>query len=285
MPSRSDVARTRDEQVRRRRSRKQVDGLIIDAARAVFAEKGYSGTTMREIADGAGVYEPMVYRRFQSKADLFEAAVLAPFNEVISSYLATWEAQADAPGSVEDLVRAFVEPLYTLLSDHRDLALALVASRDFRPEAGHHNDDSAPPMLASLLDRMEPQLEIEAVRRPLRVDSPATVHVTVAMILGMALLDERALTSRDGRLSRRRLVEEMVNMILYGVLPRDGSRDESTGPGAASAGPTAEITLVLLDRVADLERRAIRAELEAEQLAGQRASPRREGKRVTPGVR
>ncbi len=44
---------------------------ILDAALAVFAEKGYDGGTMRDIAARVGVTEPALYRHFASKEDLF----------------------------------------------------------------------------------------------------------------------------------------------------------------------------------------------------------------------
>jgi len=46
-------------------------GEILDAALAVFAEKGYAGGTMRDIATRVGVTEPALYRHFASKQDLF----------------------------------------------------------------------------------------------------------------------------------------------------------------------------------------------------------------------
>ena len=46
-------------------------GEILDAALAVFAEKGYEGGTMRDIATRVGVTEPALYRYFSGKQELF----------------------------------------------------------------------------------------------------------------------------------------------------------------------------------------------------------------------
>jgi AcrR family transcriptional regulator len=48
---------------------------ILSAARAMFAARGYEGTTIRAVAARAGVDASMVMRYFQSKAGLFTAAV------------------------------------------------------------------------------------------------------------------------------------------------------------------------------------------------------------------
>lgn len=47
---------------------------ITDAARALFAEHGYEGTTVRMVAAGAGITQGLVTRYFGSKEGLFLAA-------------------------------------------------------------------------------------------------------------------------------------------------------------------------------------------------------------------
>lgn len=48
---------------------------LLDTAVALFAEKGYGGATTAELAKAAGVTEPIIYRHFSSKKDLFIAAI------------------------------------------------------------------------------------------------------------------------------------------------------------------------------------------------------------------
>ena len=44
---------------------------ILNAAMMLFAEKGFSGTTTRQIAQQAGVNEVTLFRHFRSKTELF----------------------------------------------------------------------------------------------------------------------------------------------------------------------------------------------------------------------
>jgi AcrR family transcriptional regulator len=44
--------------------------LLEDAASMVFAERGYAGTSLDEVAARAGVTKPIVYRHFGSKKEL-----------------------------------------------------------------------------------------------------------------------------------------------------------------------------------------------------------------------
>jgi AcrR family transcriptional regulator len=47
---------------------------ILQAARAAFAERGFAGATLRDIAERAGVTHGLVIRHFESKESLFLAA-------------------------------------------------------------------------------------------------------------------------------------------------------------------------------------------------------------------
>ena len=48
---------------------------LVDTALGVFAEGSYRGTTTAEIAREAGVSEPILYRHFASKRDLYLACI------------------------------------------------------------------------------------------------------------------------------------------------------------------------------------------------------------------
>ena len=46
---------------------------LVDAARALFAERGYASTSIDDVADAARVTKGAVYHHFKGKTDLFEA--------------------------------------------------------------------------------------------------------------------------------------------------------------------------------------------------------------------
>jgi AcrR family transcriptional regulator len=54
---------------------------IIQAVRRVFAEKGFHGTTTRELAEEAGVSEALLFKHFPNKEALFSAMQLSCCNE------------------------------------------------------------------------------------------------------------------------------------------------------------------------------------------------------------
>src|SRR5436190_11731667 len=48
---------------------------IVEAAIRLFAEKGFRGTTTRELAAAVGVTEPVLYEHFRTKSDLYSAII------------------------------------------------------------------------------------------------------------------------------------------------------------------------------------------------------------------
>lgn len=244
-------------EVRTRRSPQELERLILDAARDLFAAQGYAGTTTREIAARAGVHEPLLYRRYGSKAGLYRAAVMVPFNEVISSYLHTWRGQLEQPAPLRELVVEFVNPLYALLREHSDLAIAMVQGRELLA------DDAWPSELGRILQQLVPQLEIEGERRDLQVDPATTNIVVLGMVLGLALLDPVLPTSAV-HTTPDKVRDAMVELILHGVSPPVA---DTVPPLPDDASASTRMLLELHERVVAAERRAARAEYALAQCA------------------
>jgi AcrR family transcriptional regulator len=60
----------------RRPAGEDTRGLITEAARSEFADKGYEGTSLRAVARVAGVDPALVHHYFDGKADLFAQSVV-----------------------------------------------------------------------------------------------------------------------------------------------------------------------------------------------------------------
>ena len=58
-----------------RMSAEQRKAAIVEAAVRLFAEKGFRGTTTRELAAAVGVSEPVLYQHFTTKRDLYTAMI------------------------------------------------------------------------------------------------------------------------------------------------------------------------------------------------------------------
>lgn len=83
------------------------DARLLDAARAVFLDRGYAGASMDRIAHSAGLTKGALYARFPSKDALF----LALLSDHLGSRAAEIRAVAAArpEASFADLARALAE--------------------------------------------------------------------------------------------------------------------------------------------------------------------------------
>ena len=68
-----------------------IDEAILDAAREVIAERGYTGASMREIARTAGVGKDTLYRRWDSK----QALVIQLLTTMADEHVPYREAEGD----------------------------------------------------------------------------------------------------------------------------------------------------------------------------------------------
>jgi TetR/AcrR family transcriptional regulator len=91
--------------------------LLIKVATSLFAEKGYAGTSVREIVERAGVTKPVLYYYFKNKEGIFLAALDQAYLE-LEALLAQ---QLENQESFHDRIVAFSRQLYDLGMAHQDL--------------------------------------------------------------------------------------------------------------------------------------------------------------------
>ncbi len=78
---------------------------LLETAAELFAEHGYARATTSQLAKAAGVTEPIIYRHFGSKRDLFIALVRQTSQETI----AFWEEQLARAETAADRLSTLVD--------------------------------------------------------------------------------------------------------------------------------------------------------------------------------
>src|SRR5262249_53650492 len=119
---------------------------ILDAALTLFAERGFFGTSIRDIAGAVGVSESAIYNYFPGKTELFEAlfaAEQASVMKVLSilkseplddaraalTSLALWVVQQSTEPRQQQLFRMFLSDGVRLARDGRIHLLASISHR------------------------------------------------------------------------------------------------------------------------------------------------------------
>lgn len=81
---------------------------LIETAIRLFTEGSYHGTTTAEIARAAGVSEPILYRHFASKRDLYLAALEHVWTKTREAWKRALDEAADACAAVEAIGKGHV---------------------------------------------------------------------------------------------------------------------------------------------------------------------------------
>jgi TetR/AcrR family transcriptional regulator, cholesterol catabolism regulator len=101
------------------RSQRRADMVAIAAE--LFAQKGYRATTVREIADAAGILSGSLYHHFDSKESIGDEILSGFINEVLANYRTAVATALDPRAALEQIVRTTSRTL----SQHR-AALAIL---------------------------------------------------------------------------------------------------------------------------------------------------------------
>ena len=95
----------KDLRLERKRRRWEANKLfILKAAENIFAQKGYSLTTMDDIAAEAQFSKATIYRYFQSKSELFFEIILNSFDEVAQKLRKIKQKEESSVQKVKDII-------------------------------------------------------------------------------------------------------------------------------------------------------------------------------------
>jgi AcrR family transcriptional regulator len=198
--------------------------LLLEAAREIFSEQGYTRASTRAIAERAGIAEALLFRNFGSKAALFSEVALGPFKDFVEQWK-NIHPGPDEARSERELAVDLISHAYALFSENRGLIVTYIATSVFEPEVTRLE---ASPMFLEAIDTLARWAESEFVEP--RGLGPMNVLVAnravIGMVMSMALFDDWLLQGEGVRPSQREIIEEMTELILHG-LDRAGRRPES----------------------------------------------------------
>lgn len=184
------------------------DDEVLRAARDVFRERGHTATT-REISKAVGISEAVIYQRFNSKDELFFAAMCPNALDV-----AELLGPIDPPDDAREYLRIVVVRLGKHFADVIPLALHVMTHPSFSV--------SMLPRVQAALSELKHGLTLRLVGLSRRGKIVTTSESTTAQLI-VSLAHDWALGNATAQVASSkdiRLLEEMVDVVWEAIRPR-----------------------------------------------------------------
>lgn len=204
MAERADGGETKGERTRR---------AILDAARRVIMEKGYTAASMREIGDAAGITPAAIYNHFAGKEALFSAVL----EEVVPVAELTAFLQGLKGESAEALVEEAFRGLLQIISAREDyVRLALI---DAQEREGATLATFLPrffPLMMGFAQRLQ---AVDSAAGRLRERHPAfIVRAFVSVVAGYVLTERVTRLQPPGAMPQMDWESGLLDVLMYGLL-------------------------------------------------------------------
>mgnify|MGYP003477936986 FL=1 len=183
---------------------------IEDAAVNLFMEHGYHATSMRQIAERAGLALGGIYNHFSSKEEIFEGIIVDkhPYKKILPLIL---EAHGE---TAEDFLKNAMHIVLTELGrEPYYIKLMMIEFVEFN--GGH-----GAAMLKEVAPKVLPVFEqIIKVRKNLRVTNPAMLmRAFFGMVVSYFITEMVVSKSVIGNLLPKNSMDVYVDIFLHGIL-------------------------------------------------------------------
>ena len=198
---------------------------LLDAAAELFAQRGYRGTTTRDIAEAAGITERTLFRHFDTKADIFRAAVITPVEAFVAEFASGWRQRDRGSRATDVEVAEFYRNLLDAVESERNLLAAVMAGLVTVPgsAAADGDVDEFPElrsMFTPLFEALEQIFAVEAQLRGWTLDPAITVRAIVGTAITMTIHREFLFAGSDVP-SPDEVVDQLTRLTSWGLLGRE----------------------------------------------------------------
>lgn len=205
---------------------------ILDAGLECFSQKGFRGTTTKEIAEAAGCSEATIFQHFASKAVLYGAVLEAKTEvEEILAKAADAAARKDDAGVLRAIGIGY---LTRTEHDSSLMRLFIYSALEGNERAGRFFRSRVTRIHEFLSAYLQERIT-EGVFRP--VDPLVAARAFVGMVVYYLLLHEIFGVKRPPDISSEQVIESFVALFLEGIVERGESPQEVSKASAPSPAP------------------------------------------------
>jgi len=188
---------------------------IIEAAKELFSQRGFRGTTTRELAAAIGVSEPVLYQHFATKRDLYTAIIDQKSKAESEKFRALLD---DATKSNDD--RAFFQRLASLIfrwhsEDPAYIRLLLYSGLEGHELATMSYERQAVRFFEAIAAHIRKRMEAGAFRNDIDPLDAARAFVGMVSHFAQAIVIFHSPQYEAGNCERR--LEAMIEIFLSGM--------------------------------------------------------------------
>ncbi|KWF64710.1 TetR family transcriptional regulator [Burkholderia multivorans] len=190
---------------------------VLDTAERLFAEGGFDGVSMRDIAAAADVGLPLIVYHFETKRNLYRALFERRQTLLQNRLEAMRRPVGPHEDPIEHIVRAFVEPVMRIQDTEAGMAYAKLVAREASDPREHERG-----IVADYFDPFATEF-IRAIREALPGHDES--YATWAYLFAVGALVLSVFDKRIERISRGRVkpgdlnrkTEYLVRFIVAGI--------------------------------------------------------------------
>jgi AcrR family transcriptional regulator len=198
-----------------RLTKEQRKAQILEIATELFVAKGYHQTKTKDIAQACGITEPVIYKHFDSKDELFLEVIVYIAGETFQ------EISFDRETDTEVVLTSFIMNRVQKVEDHfslfKRLLVELLESEKIR---GYYFNKFLPRLanpIINYVDLLKEQGYLKKDKIPSKVITLSLAGILLMVSMAKYLEDESAFSE----ISPQELAGQMLSISLHGLLNKE----------------------------------------------------------------
>ncbi|WP_422444857.1 TetR/AcrR family transcriptional regulator [Thermoanaerobacterium sp. DL9XJH110] len=203
--------------MRRKKRRKSEDLIdkrrhqILEAAVKVFSEKGFEGSTTKEIAKKARVSEGTIFRYFKTKKDILLNLINILTEKSLFQFIEDVEQGLDTRQALKNLLKLH----YRLIIQNFELLKIIFYEIQFHKEL---REEFYKNVVSRVLSILEKNIAEQKIRTD--VDPQLAAQTLLGIFIGIIMV-RTMVEEHEGRQDEDKIISNILDILFNGIKKRD----------------------------------------------------------------
>jgi AcrR family transcriptional regulator len=181
---------------------------IVEAAKALFAAKGFEPTSIREIGDAAGILSGSLYHHFKTKEEILDEIIREYALGLLHAYQQALTVETDSQSALEALIRTAIQEISRKREEHA------ILMQEFKYLSRHENFGYLRDIRQQIYKLWDSVLQDGVRTGKFRQD--INLHLTQRIIIN-AINSTVTWYRPNGRYKLGEMVDTQISLLLHGL--------------------------------------------------------------------